>query len=363
MPLPALPAGVPGLSALGAAAEQGGRVEGSGAGGTEQLGRYKVGRHVAGALRRAAEATGVDFEVLAAKAAMESGFRPAAQAGTSSARGLFQFIDQTWLSVVKEHGAEHGLAAEAAAITEGSGGRLSISDPAQRRHILALRDDPDISARLGAEHLKDIGSALTPILGRKPDVTELYLGHFLGLGGAREILRQRAADPAVAASEVLPEAARANPRVFRAEDGQPLSTGQFIDRLRQRLQKTYADLGLEAPSGPVAMAPLVAAAKAGETPAGGTATPAKASAEPNWWGSGPPMRVRQMPEQAMMSTLVEVFTRMGQSAAQRDPQRGGEARGAAGGTAEALPALVLRALRESPAADAQAASRAYGGTG
>ena len=52
---------------------------------------------IAGSIRQAASTTGASFEYLLATAKMESNFNPKAAATTSSARGLFQFIDQTWL--------------------------------------------------------------------------------------------------------------------------------------------------------------------------------------------------------------------------------------------------------------------------
>lgn len=325
--------------ALGSALDQAG-LNAAARARTEKLGRYTVDTQVTGALRNAAKATGMGFEVLAAKAAMESGFRPEAQASTSSARGLFQFIDQTWLGVVQEHGAEHGLGNEAAAITR-TGGRYTVADPAMRSRILALRDDPEVSARMGAEHLKDISDAIAPVLGRKPDATELYLGHFLGVRGATEMLRTVKNDPGTAASQVLPDAARANPAIFRGANGTPLSAQQLMDRLRERVGQTYAQLGLNAPSGPVALetAALAKPVKSG--------TP-QASEEPRWWGSGAPARVAHTQEQAMVSTLVEVFTRMNRVGAMRSGEEGKD-----------LPAEVLEALRQAPAAPAAEAQKAY----
>ena len=310
----------------------------------EIMGRYNVPAPVHRALRGAAERTGVGFEVLAAKAAIESGFQPAAQAGTSSARGLFQFIDQTWLSVVQQHGAAHGLAEEAAQITRGAGGRLGLSDPAMRERILALRDNPEISARMGAEHLKDISDRLATTTGSRPDVGGLYLGHFLGTAGAGKLLRAAAEDPGQSAAALLPEAARANATLFRGADGKPLSAAQFIDNIRGKVSKVYDQLGLQAPTGPVAFGPVGAEAKPGE---------AIASSEPFWWGSGAPARVAHAPERMMASALVEVFNRMG---------RGQAAQDAGAGNGNALPAPLLEALREPglpPAA--QAARQAYGG--
>jgi soluble lytic murein transglycosylase-like protein len=60
---------------------------------------------IAGAIKQAASNTGASFEYLLATAKMESNFNPKAAASTSSARGLYQFIDQTWLGTVKEAGS------------------------------------------------------------------------------------------------------------------------------------------------------------------------------------------------------------------------------------------------------------------
>src|ERR1700712_5892639 len=65
-------------------------------------------RQIAGAIKQAADTTGTSFEYLVSTAKMESNFNPKAGASTSSARGLFQFIDQTWLGTVKEAGSQLG---------------------------------------------------------------------------------------------------------------------------------------------------------------------------------------------------------------------------------------------------------------
>ena len=50
---------------------------------------------VRGAIARASESTGVDFDYLLAQARLESGLNPDAKARSSSATGLYQFIDST----------------------------------------------------------------------------------------------------------------------------------------------------------------------------------------------------------------------------------------------------------------------------
>src|ERR1700729_4126265 len=96
---------------------------------------------VAGAIKQAASTSGASFEYLLTTAKMESDFNPTAGASTSSAQGLFQFIDQTWLGTVKEAGAQLGYGKYADAIARSSDGSYSVSDPTARRAILKLRDD------------------------------------------------------------------------------------------------------------------------------------------------------------------------------------------------------------------------------
>src|ERR1700688_4337323 len=105
---------------------------------------------IAGAIKQAASTTGTSFEYLLATAKMESNFNPTASASTSSARGLYQFIDQTWLGTVKEAGTQLGYGKYADAITKSSSGSYSVSDPAARSAIMKLRDDPAAASSMAA---------------------------------------------------------------------------------------------------------------------------------------------------------------------------------------------------------------------
>lgn len=129
---------------------------------------------VRGAIARAARATGVDFDYLLAQAKLESSLDPAARAPTSSAAGLYQFTNGTWLQTLERHGANHGLDWAGAMI---DGGR--VADPAMRARIMAMRFDADASSLMAAELANDNKADLTALLGREPDAAELYLAHFL----------------------------------------------------------------------------------------------------------------------------------------------------------------------------------------
>lgn len=185
---------------------------------------------VRSAIARAAERTGVDFDYLLAQAKLESRLDPAARARTSSAAGLYQFTSGTWLETLDRHGATHGLGWADAAI---EGGRLR--DPALRAQVMALRFDADASALMAAELANDNRSALTTQLGREPDAAELYLAHFLGIGGAGKFLSALAADPGQSAAALLPQAAAANRPIFYQQSGAPRSVGGMMELMRSKV--------------------------------------------------------------------------------------------------------------------------------
>ena len=59
-------------------------------------------------LNAAGDRSGVDFDYLLQTAMRESSLNPTAKAQTSSATGLFQFLESTWLQVMKDE--DHNLA-------------------------------------------------------------------------------------------------------------------------------------------------------------------------------------------------------------------------------------------------------------
>lgn len=189
---------------------------------------------VTAAIRRAAQATGVDFDYLLGQAKVESGLRANAHARTSSASGLYQFIDQSWLAVVKKHGAEHGLGWAADAIQQ-NGRHLSVGDPATRQAILQMRNDPAIASLMAAEHASDNQAALETSLGRATTGTDLYMAHFLGLGGARSFLRTMAANPAASGATLFPSAAAANRGVFYDRHGAPRTLAAIYQHFSDKL--------------------------------------------------------------------------------------------------------------------------------
>ncbi|MDR6285668.1 hypothetical protein HNR47_001669 [Methylopila jiangsuensis] len=185
---------------------------------------------VTAALKSAADATGAGFDYLMRTAQRESSLNPSAKAPTSSARGLFQFIDQTWLQVLKEDGPQLGLAAEAADVTRSASGRYDVADPARKAQILALRDDPAASALLAGAFTRRNAATLQGALGRAPTEGELYAAHFLGARGAVDLVQRAEATPNASAAAAFPAQASANRAIFY-ERGQPRSLGEVYARL------------------------------------------------------------------------------------------------------------------------------------
>jgi hypothetical protein len=197
---------------------------------------------VRSAIANASASTGIDFDYLLGQAQLESGLNPTARAGTSSATGLYQFIDQSWLGVVKQHGAENGLGWASNAISR-SGGRWVVSDPAMKSAILNLRKNPQVSAAMAAESASDNKTAIEGSLGRGATGTDLYMAHFLGLGGAKSFLQTMQSNPGASGAAMFPAAARANRNVFYDASGNARSLGEIYQRFSAKLDRGAAAVG------------------------------------------------------------------------------------------------------------------------
>jgi hypothetical protein len=189
---------------------------------------------VTGAIKQAASVTGTSFEYLLATAKMESNFNPTAVASTSSARGLFQFIDQTWLGTVKEAGAALGYGQYADAITRSPSGSYSVSDPAARKAILDLRDDPAANAAMAGVLTHSNGFKLVGQIGRRPTDSELYMAHFMGVGGAAKLITNAESNPQASGAQLFPNAAAANRSIFYDQGGRARSVSEVYAVLTSR---------------------------------------------------------------------------------------------------------------------------------
>jgi hypothetical protein len=189
---------------------------------------------VVAALKNAAAATGSDFSYLLGTAMRESSLKINAQSNTSSAGGLFQFLDQTWLGLVKNHGAKYGLGSLAQVISVTQDGRYHADNDADRGMILSLKKDPRISALMAGEYARSAQGTMEADLGRPVCGGELYAAHFLGADGACKLIRSTQATPNASAAQLFPDAASANRDVFFHGDGSAKSLREVYDWAMQQ---------------------------------------------------------------------------------------------------------------------------------
>ncbi len=185
---------------------------------------------VEAAIQRASQATGVDFSFLMKTAGRESGMNPHARANTSSAAGLFQFVDQTWLSTLKTHGSKHGYARYAELISRGSDGRYHVQGAEARRAVMDLKLDPHAASLMAGELASDHASYLRGRVGRDPTAGELYAAHFLGPQGSARLIEAVERSPGMSAAALFPDAAHANRSIFY-RDGRAASVGEVYANL------------------------------------------------------------------------------------------------------------------------------------
>ncbi len=183
------------------------------------------------AIRQGADRTGTNFDYLVKTAQRESALDPEAKARTSSATGLFQFIEQTWLSMVRSEGAKHGLDDAARAITQGADGRLSVPDQQMRQQIMNLRRDPEVASTMAGAFTQRNRDQLQASLGREPTGGELYIAHVLGARGASDLIGTAQAAPQRSAALDFPEAAAANRGIFFDKAGKARSAAEVYNVL------------------------------------------------------------------------------------------------------------------------------------
>jgi GH24 family phage-related lysozyme (muramidase) len=171
----------------------------------------QIDRGVLNAISQSSQNNGVPYEYLMAVASQESRFNPNARAGTSRAKGLFQFIDSTWDQY-------------------GNGG--NVFDP---------NANADAAGRLAKDNKAILeGGALNGV--RPANRTDLYMAHFLGGGGANQFLSNLQSNPNGSAAAAFPAAAAANPSIFFNKDGSPKTNQQvynYFDKSLNNKIQTY----------------------------------------------------------------------------------------------------------------------------
>jgi hypothetical protein len=186
------------------------------------------------AARSASALAGTSFSGVLSQVSQESTFKADAKNRTSSAVGPAQFLESTWLDMVRRHGAAYGLGDLSAQI-QVKGGKTVVADAKVRATILELRKDPHISAGMAARYLDEVGTKLEKSMGRPVSVVEKRMAYLFGPYGAAKLLKTAAASPNDKAVDVLPNAARANPRLFKDAAGGSLPAGTMVAHLKQQI--------------------------------------------------------------------------------------------------------------------------------
>lgn len=220
--------------------------------GVLRFGPVKVHQSVVEHVVKAAQTTDMDPALLMAIAEKESNFITRAKARTSSASGLFQFVEKTWLQAMKHFGHRYGRAEEANAIASADGASVA---PQKRAKILGLRNDPYLSAALAAEMLKKDGAKIAEKIGRPLTPGETYLIHFLGPEDAERFMKTMNESPNVSAASLLPRPARANRPIFYEQQGRRLkdrSVAEVHEAFEEMMGKRtnrYEDVASKLPEG------------------------------------------------------------------------------------------------------------------
>ncbi len=182
------------------------------------------------AFEEASRTTGTDFEFLLNTAKRESNFNASAKAPTSSASGLFQFVEQTWLETMKQSGPELGLGNVASQISQ-AGDKYYVRDPDVRQQILDMRNDPKVAALMAGAYAQSNREQLSEQLNRTPSQGELYAAHFLGAQGSGKLITLAEKAPDTTAAAVFPAQAEANRNIFYDRQGNARSVSEVYDNL------------------------------------------------------------------------------------------------------------------------------------
>ena len=146
-------------------------------------------------------------------ALIESGGDKNAKAGTSSASGMFQFTEGTWKQMTKEMGKDY-----------------SKDD----------RFDPKKAAEVAEYFSKKQKAQVEKSTGREAGMTDMYMAHFLGAGGASKFLKAKDQNANQSAAALDPAAAKANKNIYYDKEGKERSVQEVYDLMDKKVKAQSA---------------------------------------------------------------------------------------------------------------------------
>lgn len=161
----------------------------------------------------------------------ESAMNPWAKANRSSAAGLFQFTENTWLCMLLDAGPRLGINSGFGLIRT-ENGRCRTADDSDRVRLLAMRYDPVLSTKMASAFTSVNDDQFIETFGRRPDDDERYVMHVFGPGSGTRILLLARTTPDLIAASILPAAARANPSIFYDRRGRPRTVAEVVAQLQ-----------------------------------------------------------------------------------------------------------------------------------
>jgi hypothetical protein len=99
---------------------------------------------------------------------------------------------------------------------------------------MKLRDDPAAASSMAAVLTQSNSFKLTGKIGRRPTDGELYMAHFMGVGGAAKLISNAEDNPNASAARLFPNAAAANRPIFFDRSGAARSVSEVYSVLTSR---------------------------------------------------------------------------------------------------------------------------------
>jgi len=188
--------------------------------------KYNIPSPIVGAIRMASIKNNFDFAYMMELAETESSFRYNIKSKSSSAKGLYQFIETTWLTMLRKHGAKYKLDNEA-----------QTYNPIIEKELIALRSNPRLSALISVDFQKiNLNREKCYLQDREISRTDLYLSHFLGINDSIVFLQQLKKTPKAIAADSFTAAAKYNKYIF-------YNRKKHISKSPSDMQEVYNKLG------------------------------------------------------------------------------------------------------------------------